>query len=766
MIPKITVITPTYNRANLLPKTIDSVLSQTVGDFEYYIIDDGSSDNTREVVEPYLSDERIHYIFQENAGEPAAVNHGWSLAKGEYFVQINSDDPALPELFEEMILAMDSTPQAIVGYCDFYFIDDSDMVIHANRSVDWDFHKNLSDYSCVAAAPGTFFRRSGPLSKWKKLRRNNYKHINDIEMYWDMALEGDFVHVPKILATWREHPGQISYARYESIDEIKRWFAYYFDKPDLRDDVLACREACKKSILAYAISLISQSSLDDDEKLRRIYELQREDFLNKKIYSSLQVGDNDLIGNKFNGHDLHLLLEKRGINAWHIVRNKESNDKKTVALPHSDQMDFSQQILRRKEFLLSDIVHLHLIHNSDFDIKMLPLLTRMKPTIITLHDPFFLGGHCIYHFNCEKWKIQCSACSFLNAPFSLAEDDSALRFAMKERYFQDSEISVIVASDWMKKKVEQSPIFEGKKIYKLPFGVDQSMFVPADTKALRLKFHIPAHDIVLFFRSDPSKFKGLETIKAALRKLAQQSIRATILTVGQTDLLKEFEDDFNILEFGWLRDDNALVELYQASDLFLMPSDQEAFGMMAIEAMSCGKMVLAVPGTSLESIIGAPECGMLVTKKKFADELLSLVQNRSIIAERGRRSLTFARERYNLDKYIDGMVHIYSDVMERFEPSPKSTTVFASLLLLQQQPESLDFQYTLCNTHSWKITKPLRAFFEMMRAMKRGPLKAIKLFFIYLKNEDCPPDEEIRNSSSWKITAPLRAIRMFFTAKK
>ena len=82
---KITVITPTFNRANLISKTIESILSQTYKDFEYYILDDGSTDNTKEVVEPYLKDKRVKYLWHENSGEPATVNWGWSLATGIFY---------------------------------------------------------------------------------------------------------------------------------------------------------------------------------------------------------------------------------------------------------------------------------------------------------------------------------------------------------------------------------------------------------------------------------------------------------------------------------------------------------------------------------------------------------------------------------------------------------------------------------------------------------------------------------------------------------
>lgn len=92
MTPYFSVIIPTYNRAHFIGRTIESVLGQTFADWELWIIDDGSTDNTPEVVEKYLSDPRIRYVFQENAKESAARNHGMRLARGKFLCLLDSDD--------------------------------------------------------------------------------------------------------------------------------------------------------------------------------------------------------------------------------------------------------------------------------------------------------------------------------------------------------------------------------------------------------------------------------------------------------------------------------------------------------------------------------------------------------------------------------------------------------------------------------------------------------------------------------------------------
>jgi glycosyltransferase involved in cell wall biosynthesis len=101
LFPVFSVIIPTYNRANILPRAIHSVLKQTYGDFELIIVDDGSQDNTEHVVNLF-NDDRIKYIKQPvNKGQNASLNNGLSLAKGKYIAFLDSDDEWLPDMLEK-----------------------------------------------------------------------------------------------------------------------------------------------------------------------------------------------------------------------------------------------------------------------------------------------------------------------------------------------------------------------------------------------------------------------------------------------------------------------------------------------------------------------------------------------------------------------------------------------------------------------------------------------------------------------------------------
>lgn len=98
--PVFSVIIPTYNRAAVVGRAIRSVLDQSFAQFELIVVDDGSADETAQVVAGF-TDARVRYMYQENAGVSAARNSGVALARGQYLTFLDSDDEALPEWLAE-----------------------------------------------------------------------------------------------------------------------------------------------------------------------------------------------------------------------------------------------------------------------------------------------------------------------------------------------------------------------------------------------------------------------------------------------------------------------------------------------------------------------------------------------------------------------------------------------------------------------------------------------------------------------------------------
>ena len=113
--PKVSVIIPAYRHSAFIGEAIDSVLAQTYRDFEIVVVNDGSPDETEEVLRPYIESGKIRYLWQENLGVAAARNRGAAMAEGEYFSFLDDDDRWPSDKLEWQVAAMESSNAVMVG---------------------------------------------------------------------------------------------------------------------------------------------------------------------------------------------------------------------------------------------------------------------------------------------------------------------------------------------------------------------------------------------------------------------------------------------------------------------------------------------------------------------------------------------------------------------------------------------------------------------------------------------------------------------------
>ena len=121
--PSFSVVVPTFNRSEILPRALQSVLSQSYTDFELLVVDDGSSDETETVAQSF-TDPRLRYVRQENQGLSAARNFGVAHAKGEWVTFLDDDDQALPHWLE-LFAREGAAPDAGIVCCAFIAVDET-----------------------------------------------------------------------------------------------------------------------------------------------------------------------------------------------------------------------------------------------------------------------------------------------------------------------------------------------------------------------------------------------------------------------------------------------------------------------------------------------------------------------------------------------------------------------------------------------------------------------------------------------------------------
>ncbi|HAP51949.1 MAG TPA: glycosyl transferase [Marinobacter adhaerens] len=125
----ISVITPTYNRARFLPAAVASVLSQTFGDFELIIVDDGSEDNTPDVLKPFLADRRVRYVYQENQGQSHARNLALKQATGDFIAFLDSDDVWARDKLEKQLAVFRANSEVDIVHGDEATINEQGSVV-------------------------------------------------------------------------------------------------------------------------------------------------------------------------------------------------------------------------------------------------------------------------------------------------------------------------------------------------------------------------------------------------------------------------------------------------------------------------------------------------------------------------------------------------------------------------------------------------------------------------------------------------------------
>lgn len=222
----ITIVLPTYNRADLLPRAINSVIDQTYPNWELIIWDDGSTDSTAEILSTF-QDERIKYYFDENHGAAYARNRALEKARGKYIAFLDSDDTWTPEKLALQFSTLEKFPQIDLLFSDFQnnnlardkkgtgFVQNEHAMATLVTSKLEDDLFLITDGMPQALAIGNFTATDSVLLRADVLSRvgtfnDQLRNSEDFELWWRMGLAGvQFTYLDEVLMT-----------RYKPVDSL------------------------------------------------------------------------------------------------------------------------------------------------------------------------------------------------------------------------------------------------------------------------------------------------------------------------------------------------------------------------------------------------------------------------------------------------------------------------------------------------------------------------------------------------------------------
>jgi glycosyltransferase involved in cell wall biosynthesis len=209
--PLITVLMPVYNGEKYLAEAIDSILNQTYKDFEFLIINDGSSDKTDEIISSY-DDSRIRHIISDmNLGIIKSLNKGIKLSKGEYIARMDADDISCPERFNKQIQFMNTHPSiAVCGTFTEIFYCKSKKQQFFNLPIDNEAIKAHLFFNSPFVHSSVMFRKSTIDSNIFYYNKK-YIYAEDYELWCRISNCGyQLANIPQVLLNYRYHLNNIS----------------------------------------------------------------------------------------------------------------------------------------------------------------------------------------------------------------------------------------------------------------------------------------------------------------------------------------------------------------------------------------------------------------------------------------------------------------------------------------------------------------------------------------------------------------------------
>jgi glycosyltransferase involved in cell wall biosynthesis len=201
-LPRISIVTPSFNQAKYLPETIESILDQDYPNLEYIIIDGGSTDGSVDIIKKY---ERhlAYWVSEKDSGQSQAINKGFAGCSGHLLTWLNSDDLLLPGALKHVAEAYSKNPCSrwFAGNC--FFVDPEGRIISTTRGEGW--CSILPKLGVLGAyGPSTFF--TPDLLKTAGGLDESFHYLLDTELWWRFySVGGRFVRINHYIWAFRLH---------------------------------------------------------------------------------------------------------------------------------------------------------------------------------------------------------------------------------------------------------------------------------------------------------------------------------------------------------------------------------------------------------------------------------------------------------------------------------------------------------------------------------------------------------------------------------
>ncbi len=346
-------------------------------------------------------------------------------------------------------------------------------------------------------------------------------------------------------------------------------------------------------------------------------------------------------------------LNNNGVKAKMLVTHKETDNINVVELPrpwrqrmnflwerltifsrlhfskhHLFELDVANagtDITMLPEFKKADIVHLAWINQGMLSLGSIrKILKSGKPVVWTMHDLWPVSGICHLSLGCNRFKSHCSNCKYL--PHKGGDRDLSYKvWEQKSRIYKISDISFVACSRWLAAEAKASGLVDKHIVTDIPNPINTSIFCQHSKAEARQALGLPADKRLILFVAQriTNVNKGMDYLIEACHTLVGQhpEMRKNTGVVLLGGHAEEFEGQFDmpVYPLGYVNDERKIVEVYNASDLFVLPSLSENLPNTIMEAMACGVPCIGFKVGGIPEMIDHQKNGYVASYRDSAD---------------------------------------------------------------------------------------------------------------------------------------------------
>ena len=679
--PLVSIVIPTFNCESYIGEAVDSVLRQDYRSFEIIVVDDGSTDNTRQVLEKYRG--KIRYIYQENGGRSAARNRGIKETRGEYIAFLDADD-----LWENNKLALQMEyflkhPDVSLVYADALTFRGSEIVA---PSMFQDREPFSGD--CFLALLRENFIPTQTVIVKKECFKNSglfdeaLEVSEDYDLWLRIAKEYKLSYVPKVLASYRLHEANVSQnvAKMTKAHEgiLRKYVVQAGFKPVLAGQILSyfyfkagynlfsanktkeSREYFFKSISFWPLQLqpfkylllmlLPMPWLDTLRFVRDKRFFLRRGIVGAKIHRDLRI--------------LYLTLGPQSGVAEYISKEFAKKNIDFDILNVSGALSYRYRSFRFLSLKPKDLINtfLAMLQFGTEWRRYYKFTTYAFRNMTRYTESYIKEKSQRYDVILQAGAIFAPSFNHLSIPYVLYLDHTH-RISQDYATYGYLKPAARVDSYWM--NMESNVYKRASLIFTMSqnvrnslirdYGIDEAKIVVVgagpNLEEIPPDFDKNYDNKRILFVGDNFSAKGGDILIKAFRTVRKEIPEANLVIVG----CKPYLDEKGVIVKGWLRKSELMSEYRQAS-LFVLPTLREAFGISFLEAM-----VYKLPciGTNIEAIpeiIDEGKTGFLIPEndpKTLAMRIIALLKDENLTRSMGEKGRMKVLEEFTWNRVVN-----------------------------------------------------------------------------------------------------------------